>query len=86
MVKIHDKMQKAVKCLEYFTTHEWIFHNENIVNLYSKLNNEDKNLFNFNIKTVKWENYIEQYILGTKQYILKEDLSSIPDAKQHLLR
>jgi hypothetical protein len=31
-----------------------------------------------------WPTYVENYCLGTKKYILKEDLSGLPAARAHL--
>ncbi|KAL0281229.1 UNVERIFIED_CONTAM: hypothetical protein PYX00_002280 [Menopon gallinae] len=84
MVRIQKKFSKAIKALQFFTTHEWHFESNNIAKLYSKLSERDKELFNFNIKQVNWRKYMENYILGIKQFILKDDASSLQEAKNNL--
>lgn len=40
--------------------------------------------FNFDVRQLNWPEYIENYCLGTKKYVLNEDMSDIPAARQHL--
>lgn len=35
-------------------------------------------------RSLHWPSYVENYCLGTKKYILKEDLSGLPAARAHL--
>lgn len=41
-------------------------------------------VFNFDVRQLNWLEYIENYVLGLKQYLLIEDMSGIPKAKEHL--
>lgn len=43
-------------------------------------------VFNFDVRQLNWLEYIENYVLGVKKYLLKEDMAGIPEAKQHLKR
>lgn len=43
-------------------------------------------VFNFDVRQLNWLEYIENYVLGIKKYLLKEDMAGIPEAKQHLKR
>lgn len=40
--------------------------------------------FNFDVRQLNWPEYIENYCIGTKKYVLNEDMSDIPAARQHL--
>ena len=42
MTRIYDKLHKAVNALEWFTTREWTFHCNNVLNLSSELVGSDK--------------------------------------------
>ncbi len=46
----------------------------------------DKVLFNFDIRQLDWPNYWEDYVLGVRKYILKEEDSSLPKARRKLRR
>ena len=37
-------------------------------------------------RSLHWPTYLENYCLGTKKYILKEDLNDLPAARAHLKR
>jgi fatty acyl-CoA reductase len=37
-------------------------------------------------KLINWTKYMESYCLGTKQYVLKEELSELPRARKTLQR
>lgn len=41
-------------------------------------------MFNFDVRQLNWPEYIENYCIGTKKYVLNEDMSDIPAARQHL--
>lgn len=43
-------------------------------------------VFNFDVRQLNWLEYIENYVLGVKKYLLKEDMAGVPEAKQHLKR
>lgn len=84
MMRIMRKLKRAVESLEYFVTHEWTWENDNVIALQSRLNEVDRNLFNFDMKKVNWQDYVEHYVKGTRKFVLKEDDSTIPAAKRHL--
>ncbi len=41
-------------------------------------------MFYFDPRSIHWKTYIENYLIGTKKYLLKEDLHGVPAARQHL--
>jgi fatty acyl-CoA reductase len=84
MVRVQKKLQQAVTCLEFFTTHEWLFTNDNVTRLLTHLHPLDRKIFNFDVLEIDWKLYLEQYILGTRRFILKEDPSTFPAARSHL--
>jgi len=84
MVRIAQKLDRAAACLEYFTTHEWKFSNDNVQALWGELSEPDQRAFNFNLTALHWQTYMEQYCLGTKRFVMKEELSTLPMARKHL--
>lgn len=85
-VRIQDKLRKAVASLDYFTSHSWTFSSDNLFMLYNKMTPEDRKLFPINPKQIHWPTYMEGYCLGTKQFVLKEELSTLPHARKALAR
>lgn len=69
MLRIQDKLTKAATCLEYFTTKEWKFDDENVRNLSQTLSETDRKEFSFDVAKIDWENYIENYVLGIRRSV-----------------
>lgn len=41
-------------------------------------------VFNFDVRQLNWAEYMESYCMGTKKYVLNEELSGLPAARKHL--
>lgn len=85
-VRLQDRLWKAVRSLEFFTSHQWNFCNDNIFMLLTKLSAEDKKTFPFDPRSIDWSQYMENYCLGAKQFVLKEEISELPKARIALQR
>lgn len=86
MVNIQKRLQGGLDLLQYYTTKEWNFTNKKIVEICSKLDPSEKECFNTDVKSVQWETYVRDMLLGTRKFILKDDMSSMPKARRHLNR
>ncbi|KAM9771653.1 fatty acyl-CoA reductase 1 [Syngnathus typhle] len=84
MMRIFNRLHKAISLLEYFSSQDWEWNSENISMLMSQMSPEDRKTFNFDVRQLNWPEYIENYCIGTKKYVLNEDMSDIPAARQHL--
>ena len=86
MVRVQAKLDKAAKCLEYFSTQQWNFKDENVRRLGQVLSPEDRQTFMFDVRQIDWPSYLENYILGIRQFILKESPDTLPAARSHITR
>lgn len=86
MLNVQTKLHRATSCLEFFTTHEWRFPNDNAQRLWRSLSEQDRAQFPFDVTGLDWTKYLECYALGTRRYIMKEDDSTLPKARVHLQR
>ncbi|XP_071415108.1 fatty acyl-CoA reductase 1 isoform X2 [Pithys albifrons albifrons] len=84
MMKTITRLHKAMMLLEYFTSHSWTWNNENVTMLINQLNPEDKKTFNFDVRQLHWAEYMENYCMGMKKYVLNEEMSGLPAARKHL--
>ncbi|XP_029951482.1 fatty acyl-CoA reductase 1-like isoform X2 [Salarias fasciatus] len=84
MMKTITRLHKAMMVLEYFTSHSWAWSTENMSMLQNHMSPEDKKVFNFDVRQLHWAEYMEDYCLGTKKYVLNEELSGLPAARKHL--
>lgn len=86
MLRIQNKLDKAAKCLEYFSTQEWRFLDDNVRELNASLSLEDRRLFSFDVTEIDWPKYIADYVLGIRSFIFKEQVSSLPQARKRLYK
>lgn len=86
VVKIQNKIAKAVDCLQYFATHEWKFKDDNVHALLQTLSPKDRETFIFDVTTINWEKYMERYVLGFRQFLFKQKPQSLPVSRKRLLR
>ncbi|XP_043981506.1 fatty acyl-CoA reductase 1 isoform X3 [Gambusia affinis] len=84
MMKTITRLHKAMMVLEYFTSHSWVWNTDNVAMLLSHMSPEDKKVFNFDVRQLHWAEYMENYCMGTKKYVLNEELSGLPAARKHL--
>lgn len=84
MVKISNQLTRVVHTLKYFTQNDWVWTNHNSVALQAALNEHDRKIYFMDVAEIHWPTYLEQWCIGTKQYILNEDMLAIPAAKRHL--
>lgn len=66
--------------MEDFAQKEYIFINNNVSNVWSKMTAEDKKLFGFDFSSVDWNEYVKNYVLGCREFIEKENRKDIPEA------
>ncbi|KAL7862618.1 hypothetical protein SRHO_G00116020 [Serrasalmus rhombeus] len=84
MMKTITRLHKAMMVLEYFTSHSWVWNTDNVTMLLNQLGPEDRKVFNFDVRQLHWAEYMENYCMGTKKYVLNEELSGLPAARKHL--
>jgi fatty acyl-CoA reductase len=78
MVRLQRKIHDGLGLLQFFTVRQWIFKSSNFLNLTNDMTEEEKNIFCMDFLAVSAEEYLTVSILGARQYLMKEDLSTIP--------
>lgn len=86
MARIQNKLEKAANCLEYFSTRQWRFLDDNVRMLNQSLSLDDRAEFSFDVKQIQWSKYIEDYVLGIRHFIFKENPNSLPAARKQLTK
>lgn len=79
-LKAFKKGNKFMNVLSYFSKKTWKFSDTNVRALWNGMNKEDKLLFNFNMKSLDWNEYFKSAIPGVRYYIFKETSEDIPTA------
>ncbi|XP_065909692.1 fatty acyl-CoA reductase 1-like [Dysidea avara] len=86
MMFIYSRLSKALNTLEYFTCNRWTWSRDNTEQLWSLMSPEDQELFNFNLHQVHLQSYFEGYCRGIKEFILKDDMTKIPQHRKQITR
>lgn len=85
MLKSVRQCNRLITVITFFTTHEWIFHRNNMNNLSKKIKSlEDCDNFILGIENIDWEEYIEYYMIGIKKYILNEKTGTSSTSQSRL--
>ncbi|CAD6208193.1 GSCOCG00010446001-RA-CDS [Cotesia congregata] len=84
MVHIQKRISDGLEVLQYFTTREWCFRNEQLIKLWQQMHPLDKKLFSIDFFAVEEAEYIKNIILGARVYCMKEKLETLPRARFHL--
>lgn len=86
MMKICDRFKKAARTGEFFALHEWIFCCENQKSLYIDMTGKDQSLFTTDVSQIYWDDYVKQYIMGIRKFILKDSIDTLAFARTRLKR
>ncbi|EFX77095.1 hypothetical protein DAPPUDRAFT_54498 [Daphnia pulex] len=84
LTRLYKKVHKAMSCLEFYTMRQWHFVSRNPDLLLEKMSAEDRNTYNFDVRKINWESYMESYVLGVRKYLLKEDSSTLDLRRSNL--
>jgi fatty acyl-CoA reductase len=86
LVRVVNRLEYALQTIRFFITNEWYFASQNLVNLHESMSASDKKTLNIDIRELDWQSYFENYSLGVRKYLLKEDLSKVPQARKNAYR
>ncbi|XP_020291385.1 putative fatty acyl-CoA reductase CG5065 [Pseudomyrmex gracilis] len=85
LIRVQNRVKTGLELLQYYTMKQWIFRNDNLRDLQQRLCPSDRDTFFMDTKLFSWNEYVLNYILGVRQYCLKEHPSTLPRAKRVLM-
>ncbi|CAN7998456.1 unnamed protein product [Ixodes hexagonus] len=86
MVRFLEQSKSAMEAVRFFTTQTWEFSSNNMVLLHDRLSPFDRQTFDIDIRKIDWESYWENYLLGVRRYLFKQDPSTLPESRKRLKR
>ncbi|XP_023936984.2 fatty acyl-CoA reductase 1-like [Bicyclus anynana] len=86
VLKIQRRIYSANCALAYYLTQQWSFSNQNFIYLRSKLKDEDKEQFYYEIKKIDRQEFYKHSCIGARRYLLKEKDEDLPKARAHYNR
>ncbi|XP_030557712.1 putative fatty acyl-CoA reductase CG5065 isoform X1 [Drosophila novamexicana] len=84
MVRVQTKISVGLEVLQFFTTRNWDFKSTHFEQIYKEISEEDRKIFKINTNDVDDYEYMKISILGGRQYVMKEPLTSLPKARIQL--
>ncbi|XP_026322594.1 fatty acyl-CoA reductase 1-like [Hyposmocoma kahamanoa] len=87
MVNLQKRISHGLNVIQYYTTKEWYFTNNNFKALRDRISKEDDETFYTDVTSVVPDDFLRDYVLGARQFCCKEDPSTLPRAKKlHKIR
>lgn len=78
MVRLMRKIDDGLQLLQFFTTRDWVFECKHFFALVTDMTPVERKLYRIDFQSVPLEEYFTLCVLGARQYIMKEDLSTLP--------
>lgn len=84
VVRLHKRVNESLGLLSYFIFNEWKFNNDKSRELVNKLSVKDRELFDIDLNTLDWRNYVDDFTLGVRRFLNKEEEKTMPAARKKL--
>ncbi|EZA62096.1 hypothetical protein DMN91_007880 [Ooceraea biroi] len=79
--KAYSKINTFSSVISYFSSQQWQFRDDAVVKLWKRVNSADRQIFNFDIGNLNWEDYIQHMIPGIRLYIAKDPLDTLEQGR-----
>lgn len=74
----YQKIHKFSEVISYFSTKQWTFVDSNLKDLGNRLSDRDKEVFDFDLTKLDWKQYFYDHIRGIRQYLVHDNLDTVP--------
>ncbi|XP_075988820.1 fatty acyl-CoA reductase wat-like [Anticarsia gemmatalis] len=72
--KFYQKVYKMSNVFGYFFRNEWFFADDNLSDMICRMSGKDRDIFNCDINTIDYGQYIKIMCIGLRKYIVKDGL------------
>lgn len=87
MFKIAKRLKSAADTGEFFAMHNWTFDTKKMCHLMGEVEKVDpENEFNCNMTEMNWDDYVKNYMLGIRKFVLKDGDDSLEAARTKVQR
>jgi len=84
MWRAYQKIHKFSGVISNFSTKEWVFGEENTLGLWEKLSPIDKTIFEFDMRTLDWNQYFKDSVDGVRIFLFQDKPSTLPSARRKM--
>ncbi|XP_014355320.2 fatty acyl-CoA reductase wat [Papilio machaon] len=82
MLKLYQRVMKMANILFYFSMQDWRFSDDNVRDMWRSLSPSDRVVFPFSMADMSWDYMTETFLLGLRVYLVKDDVSTLPEARK----
>ncbi|CAK69516.1 unnamed protein product (macronuclear) [Paramecium tetraurelia] len=73
-LKVIDKADTINKTFKHFNRNEWVFSQENVLQLMNCLSRDEQGIFLLDVTEMEWRSYMMTFHYGLQKFILKENV------------
>ncbi|XP_015432138.1 PREDICTED: putative fatty acyl-CoA reductase CG8306 [Dufourea novaeangliae] len=81
LIKLHTNVNNSLDRLRPFIFTEWKFHSPRLTELHKSLSEDDKQIFDLDIKPLDWEEYFVNLTQGVRTYLSNESPKTLQKAR-----
>ncbi|XP_060535687.1 putative fatty acyl-CoA reductase CG5065 [Cylas formicarius] len=78
MIHVQRRIHDGLELLQFFTTRQWYFESKRFLKLWDEMSEADRKAFPMDFNALPIDEYLENSVLGARQYTMKEPPSSLP--------
>lgn len=79
MVKTYRKIHNFAELISYFTVRCFDFKSFSIRKMLSRMSEKDREMFFCDLKELDWDEFFHTYGLGTRVYLARDPIDTIPE-------
>jgi len=79
-MKTYEKLHKFTGAISFFCTRQWKFSNQNVQQIWNVISEEDRKIFDFNLRNLNWNGYLGESLMGVRNFLLKDDPNKLSQA------
>lgn len=84
LTRLTAKLHHGYEILRPFTTTEYTCSNDNLLEAFEELHEDDKRTFDFDVRSIDWKKLYTESYYGARKRLLKEDVSNVEAAKRKM--
>ncbi|PZC76300.1 hypothetical protein B5X24_HaOG204812 [Helicoverpa armigera] len=84
MTTVSKRLHAMNEALKFFALREWHFNTDNVQQLMHRLAPADAAVYNLDPGTIDWESHCEDFVKGTRKYLLREKDQDIEAARRRM--
>ncbi|XP_066584284.1 fatty acyl-CoA reductase wat-like [Prorops nasuta] len=84
MWKMYEKIHKMMNLVSHFCVNDWEFTNDNVNDLWRRLNTKDQQIFKFSMQNFSWNEYFKSYMQGMRSHLFKQTPDSLEESRKRL--